>query len=224
MKTLTVKGKRDGFGAQYQAIMSGIAYCNYMNYKYIHTPFKDIAHDEDSEKLNEFIGIPVSNEKNIDFVVNYCRDVHISKTPDIYYNSDVIKILQEYYYSTPKPNVVVPDIAIHIRRGDVKKQNKKRYTPDNKYKEILTFFLEKYPNKKITIFSEGTLDSFKNLQHHNVDFKLNTSTEETFHALVSAKILVTAKSSFSYCAALLNKNEIFYIPFWHEPLKKWNIL
>ena len=27
----TVRGKTDGFGAQYQAILSGIAYCAYYN-------------------------------------------------------------------------------------------------------------------------------------------------------------------------------------------------
>ena len=55
MKTLTIKGKCDGFGAQYQAIMSGIAYCNYMNYTYIHTPLQKIAHNGNPAKLNEFI-------------------------------------------------------------------------------------------------------------------------------------------------------------------------
>ena len=28
----TITGKTDGFGAQYQAIMSGIAYCKFKNY------------------------------------------------------------------------------------------------------------------------------------------------------------------------------------------------
>ena len=44
----TIKGKNDGFGAQYQAIMSGIALCKYKNYNYIHTPMKEIAHDTDT--------------------------------------------------------------------------------------------------------------------------------------------------------------------------------
>lgn len=50
---------------------------------------------------------------------------------------------------------------------------------------------------------------------------LNTNIEETFHYLVTAKILVTAKSSLSYCAALLNDNLIYYLDFWHKPLNKW---
>jgi hypothetical protein len=53
----TIKGKEDGFGAQYQAIMSGIAYCIYKKYVYVHTPFTKIEHDCDVEKANDFIGI-----------------------------------------------------------------------------------------------------------------------------------------------------------------------
>ena len=224
MKTLTITGKCDGFGAQYQAIMSGIAYCNYMNYEYIHTPFVKIAHDGNIEELNQFIGIPSSKERNIDFVMKCCGDVHFSKTPDIYYNSHVLNKLRQYYDSTVKPNIVGPTIALHIRRGDVKENNEKRYTRNNKYKEIISLLLEKYPNDIITIFSEGTIDEFRDLQQDRIVFQLNDSIEETFHSLVTAKVLVTAKSSFSYCAALLNKNEVYYMPFWHNPLKHWNIL
>ena len=75
MKTLTIKGKCDGFGAQYQAIMSGIAYSNYMNYKYIHTPFQKIAHDGNVEELNKFIGIPSSDNTKIDIAVKCCGEV-----------------------------------------------------------------------------------------------------------------------------------------------------
>ena len=39
--------------------------------------------------------------------------------------------------------------------------------------------------------------------------------------MVLAKILVTAKSSFSYCAAILNPNKIYYINFWHKSLNHW---
>jgi len=224
MKTLTIKGKSDGFGAQYQAIMSGIAYCNYMNYKYIHSPFQKIAHDGNPEKLNKFIGIPLSVETNADITVKCCGDVHSSATPDIYYNSHVLSILQQYYHSTSKPNIEIPTVAVHIRRGDVNENNEKRYTSNDKYKEILSFLLAKYPNDNIHVYSEGKIEDFHDLQENRIIFHLNMTIEESFHYLVSTKVLVTAKSSFSYCAALLNKNEIYYVPFWHKPLKHWKLL
>ena len=58
IKTYTIKNRNDGFGAQYQAFMSGIAYCKYKNYKYIHNPIKFLANNENIKSLNNFIGIP----------------------------------------------------------------------------------------------------------------------------------------------------------------------
>ena len=40
MRIYTITGKTDGFGAQYHAIMSGIAICTYKKYTYLHTPIK----------------------------------------------------------------------------------------------------------------------------------------------------------------------------------------
>tara|TARA_B110000008_G_scaffold171578_1_gene171226 strand:+ start:708 stop:1382 length:675 start_codon:yes stop_codon:yes gene_type:complete len=223
MKTLTIKGKSDGFGAQYQAILSGIAYCNYMNYKYIHTPFSRMSHNENITNLNQFIGIPPSNETQIDIIEKCCGDVHFSKNPDIYYTPEVLTMIRTYYYSTNKPNIKNPDIAIHIRRGDVKENNEKRFTNNDQYKQIISVLLETYPNYNITIFSEGKKEDFNDFINERIYFQLNTDIEDTFHSLVSAKILVTAKSSFSYCAALLNNNDIYYLPFWHNPLKHWKL-
>ena len=39
--------------------------------------------------------------------------------------------------------------------------------------------------------------------------------------MVKAKILVIAKSRFSYCAGILNSNKIYYMIFWHKPLNHW---
>lgn len=222
----TITGKKDGFGAQYQAIMSGIAYCMYKNYNYIHTPIEFLGHNEDVKKLNKFMGIPPNRNKNININIKkrYEQNVHYSQNPDQYYTPKVINKIRKYYYSTEKPELEDIDIAIHIRRGDVNKKMSERFTTNEKYKEIIEKMKNKYPNYSITIFSEGDEKDFKELLDSNVKLRLNTDIEETFHSLVEAKILVMAKSSFSYCAGILNKNTVYYINFWHKPLKKWNII
>ena len=221
----TITGKTDGFGAQYQAIMSGIAYCKFKNYNYIHTPFKKIDHNGDIKSLNNFIGIPNLHSKNninIDITENYSGEVHWSRNPSKYYTNDTIALLRNYYYTTYKPVIEKVDIAIHIRRGDVNmKKYPDRYTSNSYYNKIIKFLNYKYPSYNIFIFSEGSMKNFNELKGKNLSFKLNKSIEETFHSLVSAKILVTAKSSFSYSAAILNSNKIYYINFWHKPLKHW---
>ena len=79
----------------------------------------------------------------------------------------------------------------------------------------------KFPDYSICIYSEGKVRDFRKLFFENVHFSLNDNIENTFHDLVTSKVLVTAKSSFSYTAALLSTNIVYYIPFWCEPLDNW---
>jgi hypothetical protein len=121
----------------------------------------------------------------------------------------------------------VVTIALHIRRGDVSASNKNsaRYTNNaflvEKLKIItgsLNFSKQIY---QIHIFSQGSENDFNEFKDFAPVLKLNENEFETFDSLVSADILIMAKSSFSYVAALLNTGIIFYEPFWHKPLEKW---
>ena len=224
-KTYSIHGKHDGFGAQYQAILSGIAWADYKNYNYLHIPFSRISHAQNKNELNKFIGIPYSKNIKSDIIQKYSNEVHFSNNPDKYYTPIVLQKIRNFYYSTDKPKIKNNDyIAIHIRRGDVSnKKNKNRYTDINYYQKIIKFLKEKYPNKKIKIFSQGNKNDFKELANSCI-LELNKDLQYTFHSMVVAKVLVTAKSSLSYSAALLNKNTIYYLNFWHKPLNSWNII
>ena len=224
MTKYTITGKSDGFGAQYQSIMSGIAYCNHMNYQYIHTPIKILSHNENVELLNQFIGIPPNNEP-VDIISKCAGEVHHAKKPSLYYTPEVLQTIRNYYYSTEKPSIIVPDIAIHLRRGDVGENYKKRFTSNKEYIELINNVAKIYPQHKITIFSEGKEEDFEELKRENITFCLNGDIRETFHNLVRAKILILSKSSFSYSAALLNENLVYYVfPFWHKKLNHWKSL
>ena len=242
-KTYTICGNIDGFGAQYQAFMSGIAFSDYMNYDYVHTPIKrinsEVRHDWSEEmknnicykKLNLFMGIPdgitshgTNIYNNINIKERNASVVHKSENPDKYYTEEVLNKIRHYYYSTEKPDIKDIDIAIHIRRGNVSSTGRwiKRYTTNETYIKIIDYLKKTYPNRKITIFSEGKKEDFSDLISNNVECRLNETIEETYHSFVKAKVLVIAKSSFSYSAALLNENIVYYAKnFWHNPLKKW---
>lgn len=230
-KFYTITGKTDGFGAQYQALMSGIAYCLHTKSVYVHRPMSFIEHNGDVALLNKFIGIPSDSkittiQKDKIIKKPFIREVHYSKYPSKYYNPTTIQILRNYYYSTPKPIDNV-EIAIHIRRGDVSQKNASRYTSNNEYKKIIDFLVKKYPQYNITIFSQGNIEDFEDLQNIDkkpISFRLNESIEKTFNAFVSAKVLVCAKSSFSYSAAILNPNVVYYLNFWHKPLNHWKTI
>ena len=69
-------------------------------------------------------------------------------------------------------------------------------------------------------------DLLKDTPTLGVDVHLNGNVKESFHMMVSARRLVIAKSSFSYVAGLLNKNNVYYANqnWWHKPLDHWSYI
>ena len=246
-KTLfTIVGKSDGFGSQLQACFSLIAYCYYKNYTYIHTPMNRMHHnDEDVENfptfMNNFINFE-SKFKTSNQISNYETSilnqvkegffVHGSLTPEYFYNTHVLNVLKDIYYSNSKPIITTYDntkinIAIHIRRGDVNPQRyPNRFIPNQIYIDLIKKI--DLSNCLIHIFSQGTLEDFTNIiesfPENEFIFHLNENIQLTFHSMVKADILILSKSSFSYCAALLNENTIIanlITSWWHKPLNHW---
>ena len=229
MTTYTSIPDTEGFGSVYVNIMSGIAYANYNNYIFIPTAINKIAHRQNTEKMNKFIGFDkYYSPKRIDICEKRSTEVLHDKNTDKWWTKNTIKKIRNYYYTEKKPSKCPYDIAIHIRRGDVKKttQFKSWYTCSENYETIIKMLKKKYPSFSICIYSEGNLNDFKSLHGPNISFKLNTCLEETFHHFVTAKIFVTAKSNLSYAAAILSENTIYCIPIRNRsyPLSHWNIL
>lgn len=222
-KTLTITGRGGGFGDVYLSLLSGIAFCEYKGYEYVHQPIKNLGHGLDAAEMNQFIGIPAGDYARADLSRRFIDEVHDAKRPDMYYTSAVLGKIRDFYYSTAKPAPCQYDIAIHIRRGDVQANDvyKFRRISNSKYRQILTKLKAEFPNYSIGIYSQGKIDDFAELQGENIHFCLNEDVQKTFHALVTAKVLVTAKSDFSYCAALLSTNTIYYLPYWRKSLLRW---
>ena len=225
-KRYTIAGKTDGFGAQYFAKLFGIAWCNYMGYEYVDTPFQAIEFSQNIQELNQFVGIPSEGTDLKPDIVHKVPPIIYLPNPDVFFTKHVLKTIKDYYYSTPKPKVPEYDIAIHIRRGDVSPVGRysERYTPNEKYLTLIKFFQKEYPGHSICIYSLGEPRDFSDLQLPGVVFNLNGSVTEAFHGMVCAKMLVTAIGTFSYTAALLSEGAIFYLPFFHHPLKHWTVL
>jgi hypothetical protein len=170
----------------------------------------------------------IKKQENALFVLLGCQQY-----TDIFPNrySRLKCILAARYYSTPKniydlhyiPNKV--NIAVHIRRGDVKPSDKDRYT-GNKF--ILTLLAKIQAlvtslgkESSIGIYSEGKISDFDELNMMTKNIYNDLCPFTTFHNLVSADILVMAKSAFSYVAALLSKGIVFYESFGAKPQRDW---
>ena len=92
--------------------MSGIAFCDFQKFKYVHTKFNVIHNctEKDVNKLNNFIGVKNKNDEiidlsKIDHIKKFSKEVHFSENPDIFYTKDVINKIRNFYYSTEKPKI-----------------------------------------------------------------------------------------------------------------------
>lgn len=234
----TIRGKTDGFGAQYNAILSGLAFCEHSpDYNYIHTPLKSVSHGwrDKTNELNEFIGIPNGVGSNVKIHTSQRhgnKNVYSDRQPSNWYDEKTLAKIRGYYWSTPKPQNCKQDIAIHIRRGDVQpdgqgKDNRKRFTPNEFYNRKIPKVLSIYPEDyTIVILSEGKMSEFESIMdewppslkkrifwklgtHHENDCEFNLIT--AFHQMVTAKVLVQSQSSLSYIAGILNENEVWFL-------------
>ncbi len=220
-----------GFGAQYQACMSGLAYARYKNESYLHSNFEKMDHGVDAKEMDEFTGLRSDKwwkySKEITIKQdNFIDDVHWAKRPSLYYTTDVINEIRRMYYSTQKPNVKEYDIALHIRRGDVHKEMKEesfRYVPNNIYSKILKNICRGCNSLKIAIVSQGVKEDFQSdfSMFKNIEYILDEDLKISFHTLVKSNLFVMSRSSFSYCAGIISEGTKIYHQFWHNPLDNW---
>jgi len=152
----------------------------------------------------------------------YVKEVHYCKRPSLYYTPEVRSKIRGYYYLTPKPASCEYDIVVNIRRNDVVPDLAERYTPNSFYEKLIPELRKQYPDYSICVVTDASLEEVQDVAQ-DVSFWGGDACA-AFHMMVTAKVLVTAKSSFSYSAALLSEGVVYYIPFWHQPLDEWVVL
>jgi len=153
-------------------------------------------------------------------------EYHCVKSTDII--MDYVSDFKRKYYlnKSPRPAEILT-ICVHIRRGDVNATTHSIIFTDTsiilrviqKLKSVLEMFSLKY---RICVFSQGNPSDFVELNSLGVDLFLNTDAIWTMQKLVEADVLITAKSSLSYVAAILSSG-IVICEKWHlyEPKETW---
>jgi hypothetical protein len=117
-------------------------------------------------------------------------------------------------------------IAIHVRRGDVGRgRNTQRFTPNARILRSigeLRGILDKLGLEAVfQIHSEGDPSDFAEFSRIGYELFLDTDATWTMGKLAEADILVMAKSSFSYIAAILSEGVKFYEPMFDPPMSSW---
>ena len=139
--------------------------------------------------------------------------------------------LQQKYYTHPKANPFSSGqkklhIAYHIRRGDVDINDALRFTGNlqiyDRLLQLSTILNQQDIHFEIKIYSQGNPEDFGDLSSI-AQLHLNGNVFDDFNCMIKSDMLFMAKSSFSYCAALLSDGIVIYEPFWHQPLTEWFI-
>ena len=186
---------------------------------------------KETTKLCKFLGLPeplVNGDKNILNKIIPEEDYSPNNDYNEIFNDDFKKVLIE----KNKPNLTPIKqnkndyiVAIHIRRGDVKKDNKWsfRYTPNSYYLKIINDIKKENSNAKIYIFSESnSQESFDEFIKLGCVMKLDTELTEAYNYFIQADVLVLASSAFSIVPAIYNQNKVIYT--WNKyflPLNGW---
>jgi hypothetical protein len=119
-----------------------------------------------------------------------------------------------------------PDVVLHIRRGDVGPGNH-AFTHTGYYEDAINIIRERRPGSRFDVYSERSIcgdDEFHRIEADDVTMHIDGDPLAAFHAMATAKVLVAAKSSFSYVASLYNANCVVYQHWIGAKLSRWHYL
>jgi hypothetical protein len=215
----------DGIGRHVMIAISTILRARETGLTYAHRPFGAIARGVSAEKTEKHFNLghgevqlkDIEKDPNIEIK----RVAHVLYYPKIW--PTVAASFKAKYNLTPKtcwydPNKV--NVAIHVRRGDITKEKyAERYTTNAEILYVQQQIASLQCDFAFHVFSQGKPEDFKELA--GLTLHLDEDPLDTFHHLMTADVLVMAKSSFSYAAALLSDGIIVYS--WHgqSPLPEW---
>jgi hypothetical protein len=241
MKYITSITRSDGFGAQFQNVLYDILYAQANGYEYLYTPIQNIEHNyNNDEGFIDYIEsiMNIKNNYNNDTCCKNnidCEHVvdagitykFIESDIDKYVNYDSMNRIREVFWQNKDKNFFNNDkinVAVHIRRPNSHdNRTQGTDTPNHYYKIVMDIIRERYDKTKLLfhIYSQGGYENFKSFENNDTVFHLNENLRDTFTGMVASDILITSRSSFSYVAALLNENHVYYLSFWHPPLNDW---
>jgi len=227
MANMTTRVHGDGFGSQFNCMISAILSCQTLGNQFYHTPIKSLVLDNDPNPQNQ--DLVRANAMLDDYISDLgfrnateednCQglgfyDCGIYANPEAYYTDVNLNFLKSWkripksvFYKQGEFN-----IAIHIRRGDDvvdPRHLQCRIISFDLYDSIIQNLRKTFPEANIHIFCWGTPElksedekTFFHLVDNGGYFL------DHFIAMIQADVLVVGSSSFSFSAGFLNKNVV----------------
>ena len=218
---------------------------HYRPFFYAHTPIQQMQHDSNASEVEQFINLG-ENELLADLLpadqVQHVEECHAYSDRHPWLYDALQPTLRQKYFSeqaTPKqyPSMFSADtvnVAVHIRRGDVLTAfDCDAYSPASRCMplhitaQIMLQVAELLRSHSIShpinfqIFSENATLEIPGLEAYQVQLNADVDLLRTFHAFVTADVLIIDHSSFSYAGALFNDNLVVWNSFWHSRVESW---
>jgi hypothetical protein len=234
----------DGFGAQYQTIITTILFCQYKKINYVYSPLKMVEHnyDNNSNYTNNLESL-MNLKNNVVNITTTTNGVELKfgmtvlpffdANIDYLCNSETMKYIKKCFWMNKERNYFKNtkiNIAVHIRRENIADRGQcgeRGNTPNTYYLNLMKKIRNQYDNNSQILFHIYSQGNSINFQEFNVAddviLHLNDDITTTFIGMVAANILIISPSSFSYVAALISDGIIYYKNFWHKPKKEWII-
>lgn len=117
-------------------------------------------------------------------------------------------------------------VAVHVRRGDVSRSDTAhRFTPNSRIlatiAEVETLLKARGIAHEIEVYSNGTPDELADFTERGYRIADAPGAIESFRGLVTADVLVMAKSAFSYVAGLSADGVVVYEPQGYARAPRW---
>ena len=247
---LTCSGKTDGGGSQILAILGVASFAKYFGAQFIHTPLTWVEHCPENERMEDFCArwetvVSLFNFTNstgeefidydlydflVDFLLFRTRGKLIS-LGNMHVITDSYPKIYEFlgvsrHETQNSPEFGKTRIFVHVRRGDVQPegQNGFRYTSNERIRKNIDEVRKQVgEDSEVYIVTEAPDLAFEKTF---ADCRVISERDpvKALLLLVSADVLIMAKSAFSYLAALASTGKVFYEPYWQGPMPSWSIL
>src|SRR5262249_52710933 len=125
------------------------------------------------------------------------------------FNITAKQFREKYYFNkAPRVNPCLI-VGVHVRRGDVSKRNNPEMWTELTHisttiSRIIHVLDKRTLKYRIRLLSDGNYFEFRELESLGVELHLNADPLWTMRELIEADILVMAKSTFSYIAAIIS--------------------
>jgi hypothetical protein len=240
----------DGFGSQFQHIISCILISYYSNHQFVYNPISTMEHNYNKdrlflEKMENLMNIrpyfPKKGDECIkdhfltecDMTAKYVIDSNI----DSYATEEYLEKIRKMFWKNKDRSSIFPKnekirVAIHIRRLNIYDKTleyvepERVNTPDSFYLNAMERIRREHKEKDLEfhIYSQGDMKTFSCYSDIGAILHIDEDLSSSFIEMVASDILVTSFSSLSYIAGFLNDGIVYYHPFWHPPRGRWRTL